>query len=256
MTYTQPLFRDFKIDQTRRQIKIQRKRIAQTDADFRRQTIEIISQVQQSYWDLVFALRDQQNRIANLNLAKENLRRIEAQINAGSAAPLARAEVATELANRESDLIVATQQVETSENRLKQLLLRDPTSVEWTSQYVPTDAPVFSTDAVDLSLALKDAVENRPELRRLKLENEINKIDIEYFKNQTKPQIDLNSTFSLGGISSSVTDPTVNSFPQFSGNDEILRQNLNILLSRQSLPDYSESANSDSADTGFFNRRF
>lgn len=236
VTYTQPLFRDFKIDQTRRQIKIQRKRIAQSDADFRRQTIEIISQVQQSYWNLVFALRDQQNRIANLNLAKENLRRIEAQINAGSAAPLARAEVATELANRESDLIVATQQVETSENRLKQLLLRDPSSSEWTSQYVPTDAPVFSTDPVDLSLALKDAVENRPELRRLKLESEINKIDIEYFKNQIKPQVDLNSTFSLGGISSSVSNSTVNSFPQFSGNEEILRRNLNILLLNQSLP--------------------
>ena len=231
VTYTQPLFRDFKIDQTRRQIKIQRKRIAQSDADFRRQTIEIISQVQQSYWDLVFALRDQQNRIANLNLAKENLRRIEAQINAGSAAPLARAEVATELANRESDLIVATQQVETSENRLKQLLLRDPSSAEWTSQYVPTDAPVFSTDAIDLSLALKDAVENRPELRRLKLEKEINKIDIDYFKNQIKPQVDLNTTFSLGGIStagSSITDPLtvpiISGDPNFNANAFLLQQ--------------------------------
>ena len=202
VTYTQPLWRDFKIDQTRRQIKIQRKRISQSDADFRRQTIEIISQVQQGYWDLVFALRDQQNRVANLNLSKENLRRIEAQISAGSAAPLARAEVETELANRESDLIVATQQVEISENRLKQLLLRDPTSDEWTSQYIPTDSPVFSTDTIDLNLALKDAVENRPELRRLKLETEINKIDIDYYKNQTKPQIDLNTTASLGGISS------------------------------------------------------
>lgn len=210
VTFTQPLWRDLKIDQTRRQIKIQRKRISQSDADFRRQTIEIISRVQQAYWDLVFALRDQQNRLANLNLSKENLRRIEAQIEAGVAAPLARAEVSTELANREADLIVATQQVETAENRLKQLVLREPNSAEWTSQYVPTDSPVFSTDPINLEIALKDAVENRPELRRLKLEKEINKIDIDYYKNQTKPQIDLNSTVSLGGISSTgnnITDP-------------------------------------------------
>lgn len=202
VTYTQPLLRNFRIDNTRRQIKIQRKRISQTDADFRRQTIDIISQVQLAYWDLVFSLRDQQNRLANVNLAKENLRRIEAQINAGSAAPLGRYEVETELANRETELITATQQVETAENRLKQLILREPSNSEWTSQFVPTDSPVISNDSVDLQLAINDATENRPELRRLKLEREINKIDIDYFKNQTKPQIDLNNTFSLGGISS------------------------------------------------------
>ncbi len=202
-SFTQPILRGRKIDNNRRQIRIQRKRISQSDADFRRQTIEIISQVQQGYWDLVFALRDQQNRVANLNLSKENLRRIEAQISAGSAAPLARAEVETELANRESDLILATQQVEISENRLKQLLLHDPSADEWTSQYIPTDSPVFSTDTIDLNLAMKDAMDNRPELRRLKLESEVNKIDIEYFKDRTKPQLDFNSTISLDGLANS-----------------------------------------------------
>lgn len=93
--YTQPLLRNFRVDNTRRQIRIQRRFLQQTDADFRRQTIDIISQVQRGYWDLVFALRDQQNRVANLNLAKENLRQVEAKITAGSAAPLERAEVAT-----------------------------------------------------------------------------------------------------------------------------------------------------------------
>lgn len=46
VTFSQPLWRDFKIDNNRRQIKIQRKRIAQSDADFRRRTIEVIAQVQ------------------------------------------------------------------------------------------------------------------------------------------------------------------------------------------------------------------
>ena len=237
VTYTQPLFRNFGIDNTRRQIKIQRRRISQSDADFRRQTIEIISQVQTAYWDLVFSLRDQQNRLANVNLAKENLRRIEAQISAGSAAPLGRYEVETELANRETDLITATQQVETAENRLKQLILKQPESAEWTSQFVPTDSPVVSSDAINVELAIKDAVENRPELRRLKFESEINKIDIDYFKNQVKPQIDLNNTFSLGGISSTGSSTVIsNNFFQFSGNDDILRQNLNVLLQQSNLP--------------------
>ncbi len=125
VNFTQPLFRNFKVDNTRRQIKIQRKRLQQSDADFRRQTIDVISQVQQAYWDLVFALRNQQNQLANVNLAKENLRQIEIKIDAGASAPLARAEVETELATREGDLLSATQQVSVNENNLKTLLLRD-----------------------------------------------------------------------------------------------------------------------------------
>ncbi len=203
VTYTQPLWRNFKVDQTRRLIKIQRKRIAQSDADFRRRTIDTISQVQRAYWDLVFALRDQQNRVANLNLTKENLRQVEARIDAGSAAPLQRAEVSTELANRESDVLLASQQVSIAENTLKQLILRDQNATEWTESFVPTDSPVFSLDTISLSDAVRDAVQNRPELSRLRLEKEVNEIDVDYFSNQTKPRIDLTSTFSLDGIASS-----------------------------------------------------
>jgi HAE1 family hydrophobic/amphiphilic exporter-1 len=39
----------------------------------------------------------------------------------------------------------------------------------------------------------------------LKLQNEINAIDIEFFRNQTKPQVDLNSSFSLNGFSQSLS---------------------------------------------------
>jgi HAE1 family hydrophobic/amphiphilic exporter-1 len=231
ITYTQPLFRDFRVDNTRRQIRIQRRRLQQSDADFRRQTIAIISEVQRSYWDLVFALRDQQNRLANLNLARESLRQIEAKIQAGVSAPLARAEIATELANRESDVLLATQQVSITENNLKTLLLREPTAPEWTQSLVPIDKPVYSDEPIIVEDALKDAMSNRPELSRLRFQKEINAIEIDFFKNQTKPRIDLVSSFSLGGISLS-SDQTTNNLTvnQFTGNEAILLNALNTLL--------------------------
>jgi HAE1 family hydrophobic/amphiphilic exporter-1 len=107
LVFTQPLWRDRSIDNRRRQIRIQKKRLEQSDADFRLRTISVISQVQQAYWELGFALRDQQNQLANLNLSRENLRQVEAQIAVGTKAPLERAEVQTEMANRESALLVA-----------------------------------------------------------------------------------------------------------------------------------------------------
>ena len=213
ISYTQPLLRNFRVDGNRRQIKIQRKVLQQSDADFRRQTIEIVTQVQRGYWDLVFALRDQQNRTENLNLSKENLRRIEASISAGKSAPLERAAIATELANREIDVLTAAQQVSIADNTLKTLLLKEPTSPQWTQTFVPTDKPVFSLDPINLEDALKDAIENRSELRRLGLQKEVNKINLDYYENQTKPQIDLKTSLTFGGTSYNGLTTTSSTFP-------------------------------------------
>lgn len=228
--FTQPLFRNASIDNTRRNLKIARRRLEQSDADFRRTTIETIARVQNAYWDLVFALRDQQNRTANLELSKENLRQVDARIAAGAAAPLARAEVLTELANREADLLLATQQVSIAENALKQLLFKDATTSDWLRPVVPTDKPVVAPEPVNLDAAIRDALENRYELQRLKLAADINKIDIAYFKNQTRPQIDLNTTVSLNGLSRGdiSTDPAT--FPLIASDPISITTNPNAFL--------------------------
>jgi HAE1 family hydrophobic/amphiphilic exporter-1 len=200
LQFTQPLWRDRSIDRNRQQIRIQQKRLQQSDADFRRRTIDIISQVQRAYWDLVFAMRDEQNQIANLNLARENFRRTEASVAAGASAPLERAEIQTELSNREAALLISNQQVSIAENSLKQLMLKDPLSPDWTKVLVPTDEPTFDETAVTLDSALATARENRPESRSLRLQGEINDIDLQYFKNQTKPRIDLVGTLQTNGL--------------------------------------------------------
>lgn len=212
LTITQPLWRNRSMDNNRRNIRIQKKRIEQSDSDFRLKTIDVISQVQSAYWDLVFALRDQQVQLDNMNLSRENLRQIEAQIAAGAKAPLDRAEVLTELANRESSLLTATQTVSTAENTLKQIMLKDPSASQWAAQITPTDAPVIDSTPVNLNDALNEARKNRPELLRLRLQRDINDIDLKYFRNQTKPQIDLQTTIASTGLAGSpcIPDPSIN----------------------------------------------
>jgi outer membrane protein len=200
LSYLQPLWRNRSIDASRRSIRIQSKFIEQSDSDFRQRTIQIISQVQAAYWNLVFALRNQQNQLDSLNLARANMRNIEAQIEAGAKAPLDRAQVLTDIANRETNLFVATQNVSVAENSLKQLMLRDPQAPEWTAQVTPTDTPNLDLTPVNLNVALEEAHKNRPELGRLKLQREINGIDLQYFDNQTKPQINLTGTVATTGL--------------------------------------------------------
>ncbi|CDM65371.1 TolC family protein [Pyrinomonas methylaliphatogenes] len=206
--FTQPLWRNRAIDQNRRQIRIQKKRLEQSDADFRRRVSEIIAQVEQAYWDLVFALKDQQNKLSNLELAREQFRQTEARVAAGAAAPIERAEVATELASRETDLLQSAQNVSIAENNLKQLILRDPLAPEWAAQITPTDEPNFDPTPIDLAALLTEARENRPELQRLRLEEDINRIDLEFYRNQTRPRIDLQATVATTGLAGTAVVPT------------------------------------------------
>jgi len=211
LSFTQPLWRNRSIDNNRHLIRVQKKRLEQSDADFRQRTIDIISQVQSAYWDLTFALRDQQIQLANLNLTRENLRVVEAQISVGVMAPLGRAEVLTEMATRESTLLTATQTVSTAENNLKQLILKDTTSPEWSAQITPTDQPVVDVNPVNLNDAITEARKNRPDLQRLRIQREINDLDVQYFKNQTKPQFDLQTTLATTGLAGSrcIPDPAI-----------------------------------------------
>ena len=198
--YTQPLLRNRSIDTNRHSILVQKKVLSQTDSDFRARTIAIIAQAQAAYWNLVFALRNQQNQLDSLNLSRQNLRNIEAQIAAGAKAPLDRAQVLTDIATREGALFQAVQSVSAAENTLKQIMLKDPTSSEWSAQLTPTDSPVLDLSPVDLKSALDEAHKNRPELVRLNFQKEINTVDLQYFRNQARPQINLTGALTTTGL--------------------------------------------------------
>jgi HAE1 family hydrophobic/amphiphilic exporter-1 len=216
--FTQPLLRNRSIDIYRHDIRIQRKRLTQSDFDFRLSVIAVIAQVQQAYWELVYALRDQRNQISGLNLAREQLQMIEQRVSVGASAPLERTQALTQIATSETNLLTATQYVTTTENALKQLILRDPADAVWSTQIDPTDRPPLQPTSTPLQDLLAEAFTNRPELNSLRLQLEINGIDIEYYRNQTLPRLDAQSTVSTAGFAGSPLqrpfiggDPTTNS---------------------------------------------
>lgn len=200
VTFTQPLFRNRRIDRARRDIRIQSKRVSQADSDFRQRTIEIIADVQRAYWNLVFALREQQNRLNNIDRVREQFRAVEGRIQEGSSSPLERVQVEAELARQQNELLNATRTVTFTENRLKQLILPDPLVSEWSAEVMPIDEPHVDFAPIDLVAILKDAHENRPEFARLKTETEVNDIDRQYFRDQIKPRIDVSATVASTGL--------------------------------------------------------
>ncbi len=199
---TQPLFRNFKIDPNRRQIQITRKRLDLSDAVFRQRAIEIISRVQQAYWDLAFAIKDEEIQRDSVKLAETQLSNNKRQVEVGTLAPIDVISAATQLESRRQQVFAAMNSVAQAENALKNLTLGQGNSDLWRALIVPVE----SFDAQPVVLPLEDAqklaVENRPELRQFALQKDINKTDINFFRNQAKPQIDLvggYATFGTGG---------------------------------------------------------
>ena len=80
--------RGLRFDNSRRQIEIARKNLSLTDAQFRQRAIEIITSVQRSYWDLVFALRNLQIQRDSLNDSRTQLAHNRRMVNEGSLAPI------------------------------------------------------------------------------------------------------------------------------------------------------------------------
>jgi HAE1 family hydrophobic/amphiphilic exporter-1 len=199
LSFNQPLWRNRSIDATRHSIRIQKKFIEQSDSDFRARTISIISQVQAAYWNLVFALRNQQNQLESLNVSRQNMRIIEAQIEAGAKAPLDRAQVQTDIASRETTFSSRRKMFRCGKHFEAVDAARIRKRRVDRSAYADRFAGARSCTSESAARAGRSH-KNRPEIRRLNLQKEINGLDLQYYNNQTKPQINLTGTVATTGL--------------------------------------------------------
>ena len=203
--FTQPLMRGFRIDWPRRQIEVAKKTLSLTDAQFRQRAIEVITSVQRSYWDLVFALRNlqiQRNSVQDARTQLEHNRRLVAE---GQLAPIDIVAAETQLANFEQAEFTALEDVTRAENNLKNLVAEDQRSPLWNVSVVPTDDVDLTPPQIALSDAMKAATENRQELKQSDLAREINLLDQKLYRDQTKPQIDLVGTYGVVGNAGTLT---------------------------------------------------
>jgi outer membrane protein len=199
----QPILRNFSMDDARRRIKIAQRRLDLSDSQFRQRAIEIVARVQRSYWDLVFALRDVQIQRESVELAQNQLERNRRMVNEGTIAPIDLVSVEVELEKRKENVLTATETVTRAENALKQLMLGGTESSIWNQPVIPTETPDLRGTKFGLTDAVAAALANRPEFAQSNLQQEINKVEVKYFDNQTKPQVDLIASYTSNGLSGS-----------------------------------------------------
>ena len=200
-SYVQPLWRNRSIDSSRRQIKITKKRLDISDSQFRQRAIEIIAQVQRAYWDLVFARRDRDIKREAVELARTQLDSNQRRVEAGNLAPADVISARVEVERRTDEAEAALEAIQRAENALKNLMLEPGKAELWSSTIEPTEAPeVDASASIPLGDAVKLAFQSRPELEQYRLRSDLNEIDVDYFRNQKKPQIDFFMTYGTVGL--------------------------------------------------------
>jgi outer membrane protein len=198
---TQPIFKNLKIDQNRRQIRIRRKQLDLSDAEFRQRAIEIISSVQRAYWDLALSIKNENIAREAVRLADKQVQDNQRQVEVGTKAPIDVIEAATQLETRRTDVFQAMNAVAQAENALKALTVDGPNSDLWTAKIDPVENFEIQPVTLPLEDAYKLAIANRPEVKQLGLQKEINQVDIDFFRNQAKPQIDFIASYNMNGVS-------------------------------------------------------
>jgi HAE1 family hydrophobic/amphiphilic exporter-1 len=225
-SYNQPLFRGRTFDNNRRQIEIAKKNLSLTDAQFRQRAIETITSVQRAYWDLVFALRNlqvQRDAVRDSRLQLEHNQRL---VSEGALAPIDVVAAEAQVAGFEQSLFSSLEEVSRAENNLKNLIAVNQQAELWNLSIVPTDSVDLAPPQVSLPEALRAAMDNRPELQQSNVVREINQIDQRYFREQTKPAIDLVGSYGMVGLAGTASGGT----NPFTGASNQLRDAVNRLL--------------------------
>jgi outer membrane protein len=231
-SYTQPLWRNFKTDDNRRRIAIAKKNLSLSDSQFRQRSIDIITNAVQAYWDLTYALRNLQVQNDAVKQAKQQVESNQRQVAEGVIAPIEVVEAETQVTNFEQQVYAAQQSVTQAENVLKTIILTDSNADLWTQAIVPTTPVNVDPPKVSVEDALAEARANRPELEQLRVNKEVNEINTRFYKNQTKPQIDLVGSFTSNGLAGTALANN-GGFTSFLGP---LYDRINLLSASQGLP--------------------
>jgi HAE1 family hydrophobic/amphiphilic exporter-1 len=211
--FTQPLFRNRAIDAERRQIRIAKKKLDLSDSQFRQRAIEIIASVERAYWDLVFARRDEEIKRESVELARTQLAHNERKVAQGTLAPAEIISARVEVEHRTDEAEAAIETIQRTENALKALIAQPGADELWNAALVPVEKPALNPNAaLPFDDALKLAKQNRSEMEQYRLRGEINRIEVDYFRNQTRPQVDFIAgygTQGLAGTERTTTNPIV-----------------------------------------------
>ncbi len=217
--YTQPLMRNFRIDQTRSSLLISRLQSQIADLNLRSSLTITEASVRNAYWDLVFGIENVEAARRSLELSTKLVQDNRARVEIGTMAPIDIVQAQAEEATRRQALVTAEATRQTNELALKRLIVGGTDDDLWNATIEPTDRPAATPEPIDLEAAVRAALANRADIAIAQRSLEQNEVAMRSLRNQTLPDLNLIASYNLqgrggpqyiratdGGIGGTVTD--------------------------------------------------
>lgn len=195
----QPLLRSFGFDFNQTRIRIAFNNLDISADELKMKAVAVISELKETYFDVVATMEEMEVREQSLELAKNLLDRNQALVDAGRLAPIAILQAETGVASRKEGLLLAENTLKTAQDHLLKIIdLMDESSGE--EKFIfPSDAPAFTEQEIDLNDSYQTAILNRPDFNRAKISLSNQELTFKSAKNQLLPKLDLSASYSLNG---------------------------------------------------------
>lgn len=202
-----PLLRNFGYLNTNKEIilaKIDKK----SSLNYSKRLIrETLLQVENAYWNLVFANEQYKYTLDALNLAKEFQEETKKKISVGVLAPIEQISADAMVAQREEELVVSENLLNNAEDSLKLLLGVKKEDPLWSKKINPVDQPYTLQEDMELEPLINQALTLREEIIETECELEKRKINTKVAKINTLPSLNLEATITYNGVAGDYFDP-------------------------------------------------
>jgi outer membrane protein len=214
VTLTQPLLKNFWIDNTRLTIRVAKNRLHFSEQGLRGQIITSVTAVANAYYELIYAQDNVKVQQEALDLAQTQLDQDKERVQIGTLAELSVQSDESQVASSKASLIAAQSTLETDQNTLKNLITDD--YAKWHGTDIqPTATLVAPLELFDLQDSWNKGMTERPDLLQARLNVEQQGIQLKFSYNQIFPELDLIGTFGYNGAGRQFSS----ALNQFSGAD-------------------------------------
>ena len=197
--YTQPLLRNFKIDNNRQQLVVTKLNQDISEIQLQALIINTVSNVRNAYWDYVFAVQSVDVAKRSVALAEQLVKDNQTRVEVGTMAPIDIVQAQSQAATQRQNLATAEGTRRTAELALKRLIVGGTSDPNWSATIDPVDRPDFLPGPIDVTAAVRRALENRTDLQQAKKNLQVNDVTLKYLTNQTMPQMDVVARYGLIG---------------------------------------------------------
>ena len=197
--FSQPLLRDFKIDNNRAQVEITRRNRDIADVQVRARAAQVLAEAEAAYWALVSATTSVGVQQRSLDLALELERTNQARVDVGQSPPLDLVSARAEVAQRRENLIIARTQALQAEDVLRTLVLEPARADYWSVRLEPADRVPPIGVQLDVDSAVRRALADRGDLVEARRQMENIDTNVSLARNETLPDLRAQARYITNG---------------------------------------------------------